>query len=240
MYKGSRILAIIPARSGSKGLANKNIRRMCGKPLIAHSIALTKGMDIIDKVFVSTDSEEYAEIAKEYGADISFLRSKELASDTANTWDVVKEVVEIFENNNEYFDIIILLQPTSPLRIEEDIYNALDTFFGKGADVVITVCEPEHSPLLANELKPDGSMDKFFMDERTSLPRQEMPKTHRINGAIYIIKKDYLLSSENIYKGKCYASIMPKERSIDIDDEMDFLIAEMILSRKWRNENEVL
>lgn len=240
MYKGSRILAIIPARSGSKGLKDKNIKIMNGKPLMSYSIDLAKRIGIIDKVFVSTENEEYAEIAIKYGADASFLRSEALASDSSNTWDTVKEVVKVFGNKKEHFDIIMLLQPTSPLRMEEDIYNALEVMYEKDAELVITVCEPDHSPLLTNSLRPDGSMELFFKDERTLLPRQEMPKSYRINGAIYLIKTDFLLLSEEIYKGKCYASIMPKERSADIDDEIDFLFAEMILSKERRKKDELL
>lgn len=117
-------IAIIPARSGSKGLKDKNIKMLCGKPLISYSIECAIQSGKFDKVFVSTDSQKYADIATEYGADASFLRSEETSTDSAGSWDVVREVIQKFESLGEHFDEIALLQATSPLRLPEDITNA--------------------------------------------------------------------------------------------------------------------
>ena len=112
-------IAIIPARSGSKGLIDKNIRLLCGKPMLAYSIEAAEKSEIFDVVHVSTDSEQYAEIAKNYGADVPFLRGEELSNDTANTWDVVRYVLKKYKELGKYFDVVMVLQPTSPLRTKE-------------------------------------------------------------------------------------------------------------------------
>lgn len=223
-----RTLAVIPARSGSKGLTNKNIKELNGKPLIAYSILAARDAGIFDTIHVSTDSIEYAKIAKQYGIDVPFMRREELASDKASTWDVVRFVLEEYKKRNLLFDVVVVLQPTSPLRTKEDILNAFKFFEEKKANMVSSVCEVDHSPLWCNVLPPDLSMKEFEREEIAFLTRQELPTYYRENGAIYIIKVPYLLSEKNIYS-ECYAYIMDKKHSIDIDDELDFLIAQSIM-----------
>lgn len=223
-------IAIIPARSGSKGLKDKNIRPLNGKPLMAYSIDAAKKSKAFSTVFVSTDSELYAQIAKDNGADAHFLRSQEQAADNSSSWDAVREVINRFETENVFFDEIMLLQPTSPLRTAEDILHAIDIFTTKQAMVVESLTEMDHSPLWSNTLPEDGSMDSFF-NEFSNLPRQVLPKYYRENGAIYLIKRELLNKKDSeMFAENCYAYVMPRERSIDIDVELDFRIAEVMMS----------
>lgn len=223
-----RSIAIIPARSGSKGLKDKNIKLLDGKPMMAYTIEAAKKSRIYDCVHVSTDSENYARIAKEFGADVPFLRSDSLSGDTAGSWDVVKWTLEQYQKLGQVFDMVTLLQPTSPLRTETDIQNAYQIFQKKQADAVVAVCEMDHSPLWSNTLPKDGSMNGF-LDHAANVGRQKLPSYYRINGAIYIIKVSLLEHEIALYKEGTYAYIMPKERSIDIDDEFDFTIAEIVI-----------
>lgn len=226
-----RNIAVIPARSGSKGLKNKNIKNLNGKPLLAYSIDAAKEAKLFDVVHVSTDSEEYAGIAEEYGAEVPFLRNPVTASDTAGTWDIVRYVLKEYKARNELFDVVTVLQPTSPLRTSQDIQNAYAFFLDKQANMISSVCEMEHSPLWSNTLPEDLSMSDFENEEYAFLPRQRLPLYYRENGAIYIIKARQLFLDINIYKDKCYAYIMDKNHSVDIDSQYDFEVARALLNR---------
>lgn len=220
-------IAIIPARSGSKGLRDKNIKELLGKPLIAYSIEAAVQSNLFDEVMVSTDSEEYAEIARLCGASIPFLRSKEMSSDNADSWDAVREVLDMYKELGKEFDTVCLLQPTSPLRKSDNIVEAYEVFVEKKADTVIGVCETEHSPLWENTLPEDNSMDNFI-EESNDLRRQLLPIFYRINGAMYIVSTDKIVKRENLYRNS-FAYIMPIAQSIDIDTELDFILAEKII-----------
>lgn len=220
-------LAVIPARSGSKGIKDKNIRNLCGKPLMSYSIEAARQSGVFDVVHVSTDSLEYARIAREYGADVPFLRDETLASDTASTWDAVRFVLKEYEKQGETFDTVAVLQPTSPLRTSEDIVDAFGFFQTKRANMISSVCKMEHSPLWSNTLPEDLSMEDFEDEEIASLPRQSLPTYYRENGAIYIVRTAYLWSTDHLYKDRCYAYIMQGSHSVDIDEELDFLIAQV-------------
>ena len=154
-------LAVITARSGSKGLPDKNIKPLCGIPLMAHTIRAALESGCFETVFVSTDSADYAKIAEEYGADASFLRSEENSSDTAGSWDVIREVVRTFEKQGKTFDTIMLLQPTSPLRTAEDIRAAFRLMEEKKASGIMGVTETDHSPIWCNTLPESLSMEHF-------------------------------------------------------------------------------
>ncbi|AFA49239.1 acylneuraminate cytidylyltransferase family protein [Acetobacterium woodii] len=228
-----RNLAIIPARSGSKGLKDKNIKLLNGKPLLAYTIEVALESDIFDEIFVSTDSDVYAKIAQDYGANVPFLRSKELSTDTASSWNVVRDAVLSFRKIGGEFDTIALLQPTSPLRENKDIINAYHLMKMKNANTIVSVCEVDHSPLWSNILPEDKSLDNFLKEEFLNTNRQNLPTFYRVNGAIYIVKVDYLMKVENIYKENSYAYVMDKKRSVDIDDEFDFNYAKEILVEKF-------
>lgn len=224
-----RNIAVIPARSGSKGLKDKNIMKLNNIPLMAYSIESALESNMFETIHVSTDSEKYAEIARTYGAEVPFLRSKELASDTASTWDAMRFTVTEYEKQNKKFDTITVLQPTSPLRTSEDIISAFQFFEQKKANMISTVCEMEHSPLWCNTLPDDLSMKNFEKESVAFLPRQKLPTYYRENGAIYILKISSLFSFNNIYQDNCYAYIMKSSHSIDIDTEIDFVIAQAIM-----------
>ena len=222
-------IAIIPARSGSKGLKDKNIKLLNGKPLIAYTIesAIKSGQFAV--VHVSTDSEEYADIARQYGADVPFLRSAEASSDTASSWDAVREVLANYSKQGFEFDTFALLQPTSPLRRSEDIVKAYKLYSEKSAVTVVSLCETDECPLQCNTLPTSLSMDNFEREEVKNMRRQDLPIYYRFNGAIYISEVKHFLSTGDIYEKDCYAYIMGKMTSVDIDDEIDFAIAKAIL-----------
>lgn len=222
-------LAIITARSGSKGLPDKNIKVLNGKPLLAYTIDAAKESNMFDEICVSTDSVEYADIARTYGASVPFLRSKETADDSSSSWDVVREVLYKYKGLGREFDTVSLLQPTSPLRRAKDIINGYRLMEQKKADAIVAVCETEHSPLWCNVLPHDLSMKGFISDEVLNKPRQEIPSYYRINGALYIVKTSLLKDDFTLYSDQSYAYVMEKKYSIDIDDELDFQIAQVIM-----------
>ena len=228
------ILAIIPARAGSKRLPKKNILKLAKKPLLAWTIEAASKVRQIDEIVVSTDDKKIAEISKNFGAKIPYLRPKALATDEAKTVDVVLDVVNYYnEKLNRKFDVVIVLQPTSPLRKAKDIKNALNFFLKKKANAVISVCETDHSPKWANKLPKNLSMNSFLKSEVINTRSQDLEKYYRLNGAIYIIKTERLLVDENLFpKKKSFAFIMPPLRSIDIDTEIDFNLAEIIIKKR--------
>lgn len=225
-------IAIIPARSGSKGLKDKNIKLLNGIPMMAYTIKAALSAGIYDCVHVSTDSEEYARIAEGYGAEQLFLRTPELSGDTAGSWDVVRWTLHKYEEMGKGFDCVTLLQPTSPLREAKDIVNASRLMEEREAQAVVAVCPVDHSPLWCNVLPEDGNM-KGFLDKAENSRRQKFPDYYRINGALYMVRTE-LIWQENmqLYGEKTYAYVMPRERSVDIDDETDFLVAQAILKSR--------
>lgn len=223
-----RNLAVILARSGSKGLKDKNIKELKGKPLMAYTIEAAVASGKYDTVHVSTDSERYAQIGRDFGADVPFLRSADLAGDHASSWDALRAVVKEYEKRGKNFDTVTLLQPTSPLRDADDINGAFELLEEKQADSVVSVCEVDHSPLFCNVLDDSLSMDGF-LDMTKVGRRQDLSTYYRINGAIYIQKTKLLMDKVSIYGEKSYAYIMDKRKSIDIDDEYDFMIAERLM-----------
>jgi CMP-N,N'-diacetyllegionaminic acid synthase len=229
MYKNKRIVSLIPARGGSKGLQRKNVLPLYGKPLIAWTIEQAKASEHIDRVIVTTDDDEIASVARAHGADVPFLRPKELASDTATAMDVILHALSWLEENRDRYDIFVLLQPTSPLRTTADIDAVLRLLFAKDARAVISVCETEHHPYWSNVLPVDGSMDGFLRPELINKNRQELPIYYRLNGAIYTADCAYIRAKKDFFGNQTYAYIMPRERSIDIDTRYDFRFAEFLL-----------
>ncbi|RGY59143.1 acylneuraminate cytidylyltransferase family protein [Fusobacterium ulcerans] len=224
-----KILAIIPARSGSKGLKDKNIKMMNGKPLIAYTIEAAQNSKIFEDIIISTDSEKYAEIVKKYGGSVPYLRDKKLANDNAKSSDVILDILNRVEKK---YDSFIMLQPTSPLRTEKNIIEAYKMYLEKKANSVVSVCEMEHSPLWANILNEERRMDSFLKGIDVNKNRQELETYYRINGALYIANVEYFKKYQDFYYKDSYAYIMEKENSIDIDDELDFKIAEYLIKNK--------
>lgn len=225
MYKNKTFLAIIPARGGSKRVPRKNVLDLNGKPLIAWSIEAGLNSKYTDKVVVSSDDDEILEISNKFGAE-TIKRPDELASDTATTFDAIKHTID----NLEKYDYIVLLQPTSPLRNEKHIDEAVELLESKKADAVIGVCEMDHSPLWSNTLDESLSMSNFLKEEVLNKRSQDLDKYYRINGAIYICKTERLLDEKSFFiKDRIFAYIMDKKNSIDIDEEIDFKIAKSII-----------
>ena len=226
MLGDKTFLAVIPARGASKRVPRKNALLLGDKPLIAWSIEAAKKSRYIDRVVVSSDDDEILSIAKEFGADM-LKRPKELATDTATTFDTIVHVIENMEKSYEY---IVLLQPTSPLRESIDIDEAIEMLEQKGADGVVSVCEMEHSPLWSNTLPDDMSMQNFLKDEVINKRSQDLQKYYRLNGAIYIVKIDKFLKQKSLFLDKnTFAFEMSQERSIDIDTKLDFKIANSLI-----------
>ncbi len=221
-------IAIIPARSGSKGVKDKNIRNLCGKPLMAYTIEAALKSGEFDEVMVSTDSEKYAEIARKSGANVPFLRSEATASDTASSWDMVDEVLLNYKKLGKNFDTFCLLQPTSPLRTVEDIKEAYQIYRDKADFAVVSVCEAEHSPLWCGHL-PDNYEFISFIKPDNLKQRQAGGKFYRLNGAIYIVNISRFEKERQLYKKGSFAYIMSQEKSVDIDTELDFKLAEVIM-----------
>lgn len=223
-------IAIIPARSGSKGIPDKNIKELGNKPLIAWTIEAAISSKMFDEVMVSTDSEKYANIASSFGAHIPFLRSSENSSDVASSWDTVREVLLKYQKLARYFDTFTLLQPTSPMRNAEDIIGSFELMKKKDARTIVSVCETQDSPYLCNTLPESMSMANFFIDKYKNKRRQDLPKCYKLNGAIYLSKVKDFLDDGDVYKNDCYAYIMDGLKSVDIDTMLDFKMAELIVS----------
>lgn len=225
MYKDKTFLAIIPARGGSKRLPRKNVLDLAGKPLIDWSIEAGLKSKYIDTIVVSSDDDEILDISIKFGATI-IKRPEELASDTATTFDAIKHAIE----NIEIYDYIVLLQPTSPLRDEKHIDEAIELLETKKADAIVSICEMDHSPLWSNTLPEDNNMSSFLRDEILNKRSQDLEKYYRLNGAIYICKTEKLLEEKSFFlKNNIFAYVMDRESSIDIDEEIDFKMAEFLI-----------
>ena len=227
-------IAIIPARSGSKGLPDKNIRLLGGKPLLAYTIEAAIQSGCFDTVHVSTDSEHYAEIARQYGADVPFLRSAALATDTASTWDAVREALCRYAELGKTFDTMMLMQPTTPLRTGEDVKEAYALLQKKQAKSVIAVCEVDHSPLWCDTIPDSGSMKGFGRKDLAWVNRQDLRPYYRVNGAIYLLSVNgiNIPPDDEIYEDNCYALFMDRKKSVDVDSEDDLALVEFLLARR--------
>lgn len=224
------MIAIIPARGGSKGLPGKNIKLLNGKPLIAYTIECALKSEKISHVVVSTDSHEIAEIAMKYGAEVPFLRPDYLATDEAKAIDnYIYTIHRLTEVYNEDIDSFIVLQPTSPLRLPEDIDRAISMFQEKQADSVISYTQEAHPIFWHKYMDEEGRLINIFDD--TLANRQDLHKSYYPNGAIYVFKRS-IIESGVYYTENTFAYIMPRNRSIDIDYIEDFQYTEFILSQK--------
>jgi len=225
MLDGKTFLAIIPARGGSKRLPRKNVLRLNGKPLVSWSIEAGLKSKYIDKVIVTSDDDEILDLAKEFSADI-IRRPSDLSTDISTTFDAIEHTI----NNLERYDYIVLLQPTSPLRKSKHIDEAIELLISKKADAIVSACKMEHSPLWSNTLPKDDSMQGFLREEVLNKRSQDLEQYYRLNGAIYICKTDKLLEQKSFFlKDNIYAYLMDRKSSIDIDEEIDFKIAKILM-----------
>lgn len=226
------ILAIICARGGSKGVPNKNIRLLNGKPLIAYTIECAKKYTKFDRIIVSTDSPKIAEVAKQYGADVPFLRPKELATDTSPKIPVLQHAVRYLEQEeNDRYDLIVDLDPTSPLRTVEDIENCVNKMIEKNPNVVFSVTPAHKNPYFNMVEEKDGRVYLCKKLDRSITRRQDAPMVYAMNASIYVYKKDFLLNTDSVFSDNTMAVVMPEERSIDIDRPIDFEFVEFLMKR---------
>lgn len=225
-----KILGVIPARGGSKGIPNKNIVNLCGKPLIAYTIETALSCRMLDKCVVSTDSPAIAEVAERFGISVPRLRPAELAGDSAKSVDVV---LDVLKHEKPEYDIVVLLQPTTPLRSSVDVEGCLELLREDvKLDAAATVC-PLLDPHPHKVKKLEGGLLLPFVEGTSSeTPRQRLPPAYRLNGAVYAARVSAVRSSNSMLGTKCGACVMPEERSVNIDSPIDLVVAEHFLRRK--------
>ncbi len=228
---GKKVISIIPARGGSKRISQKNIRKLCGRPLIAYSIEQSIKCDLIDRTIVSTDDEKIGQISRKYGAEV-INRPSELAEDNTPMIDVLKHVVNTLQEKEDYEpDIVVLLQPTSPLREVEDVRKTIN-LVESGAESAQTFCLVNEHPAsmfkIVNNIA--APIDEINLEKRA----QDLPVLYKENGAVYVIKKEAAFKNDSFYTKKHKAHIMPRERSIDIYDPVDLILDEALISLRER------
>ena len=227
MIKEKSVLALIPARGGSKGVPGKNIRPVGGKPLIAWTIEAARESRYVDRTILSSDDPSIAAIAVQCGCEVPFMRPDELATDQADSMGVVRHALAALP---ERYDYMVLLQPTSPLRHANDIDAALEFFIDSGATTCVSVCEPDKHPYWMVRMDADGSVRQLFPPDQIPTRRQDAPTVFALNGAIYVAPADYLAAGGEFITAGTVGYVMPKDRSFDIDTELDLRLADFLLA----------
>lgn len=230
MIKNKKILAIIPARGGSKRLPRKNVKLLNGKPLIAYTVESALKSRYLDRIIVSTEDGEIRDISKKYGAEV-MERPKRLASDTVHTNDVYLYVLEVLRRQGYKPDILVILHPTSPLRTEKDIDEAIKIFSGNKTDSLVGVCAAEHPPYWSFKME-NKYLEPLFGRNNFLKRSQDLPQTYVINGAIYISTVADFKKYKTFYLRKIMPYVMPGEKSIDIDTEIDFKLTELLIKNE--------
>lgn len=233
MFKGNKILGVITARGGSKGIPKKNIKNLGGKPLIAWTIEAARGSKLLDRLIVSTDSEEIAEVARASGADVPFMRPAELAADKSKSVPVIQHALKwMKENKGEEFGAVMILQPTSPFRTSEDIDESIKLLFETGADSVMSMVELTDFSLPKLKVLDGNKILPLIQEEgRESASRDAGKPIYKRNCAIYLTKTEFIEKGD-LFGSDSRAYIMPAERSVDINAPADFVFAEFLASKK--------
>ena len=237
MINGKKVLGLIPARGGSKGVPKKNIKSLLGKPLIQYTVDSAKESKYIDHLIVSTDSEEIAQVCKSISVDVPFIRPDQLASDKAKAIGVIQHAITMMEEiDGVTYDLVVYLEPPNPLRLVEDIDNCLDLFEENNPDCVVSVQEAnQFHPILMKQIK-DGRLLPIWKDEPEGVPRQLYePTAYMRNGAVYVFRKEHIMNGI-MYGKDILPYVMPVERSVCIDDMMDWYVAEAWM--KTNNESK--
>lgn len=234
MYKQKRILGVITARGGSKGIPGKNIKLIHGKPLIAYTIEAARHSSYLTRCIVSTDYEDIASISKEYGADVPFLRPSSLAQDTSTSIDVILHALMWCEQQGEQYDYVMVLQPTSPLRTAKDIDACITLIVERNVDSVMSMVElSDFSLKKLKKIDKDGCIVPFMQDEgELSSRRQDLEPVYKRNCAIYLTKTSFI-KEHDLFGNVSLAYVMPPERSIDINDPIDFDLAEFFIGKNY-------
>lgn len=235
MIVGKKVLAIIPARGGSKGLPNKNVKELCGKPLIHWTVEKAQLSKYIDELIVSTDSQTIADIALKSGVKVPFLRPRELAEDITPMYDVIIHILNYYKDLNIKFDFVVLLEPTSPLREDNDIDIMIEKLISncESYDSIISLGEVSEHPsimkkILNNEVVP------FCQDIKMALRRQDNEKAYFPYGVAYISKVESLLNEKSFYQNRTTYHLIKRYQNYEIDDLYDFLAVENIMKHQWR------
>lgn len=225
------ILGAIFARGGSKGVPRKNIRKLAGKPLIAYSIEAGRAVSVIDKLIVSTDDEEIAEVAREYGAEAPFIRPSELAQDDSPILPSWKHAIRaVQEQFNIKVDILVTIPVTSPLRNTEDVEDCIEMLLESDADIAMTMTEASRNPYFNMvRLDEEGYIQPVIQTKLNITRRQQAPVVYDLTTVAYAAKASFVLSTDSLRKGRRKALLVPKERALDIDTEFDFKIAELLM-----------
>ncbi|WP_235610060.1 cytidylyltransferase domain-containing protein [Campylobacter sputorum] len=235
MYKNRTFLAIIPARSGSKGLVGKNIKILCQKPLIAWSIEAGKKSKYLDEIVLSTNSREIAQIANKFGAKTPFLRPENLSQDDSTTFDALKHTILFYKNElGKEFDYTVLLEPTSPLRTADDIDKAIEILVNSDiADSIVGVCKTESQhPAFLVKKDDKGFISGYENKDMKVLRRQDIDDVYFFEGTIYVSKTDVLLEKKSFYHEKTLGYEVEKFKSLEIDDIDDFIMVEALMKAK--------
>ena len=227
----SNVLCTICARGGSKGVKNKNFKELYGKPLIAYTIEQAKSSGLFEHIVISTDSDDIANVAKQYGVEVFFKRSADMASDAAGKLDVIRDAFMRSEKYyNKQFDYLIDLDATAPLRNVEDIINSFKQFKENNNDNLITAMPSRRSPYF--NLVEQDKKGKVFLSKKLDdavVRRQDAPKSYDMNASIYIWKRDVILNENSLFLENTGLYVMPEERSIDIDTELDYKFVEFLM-----------
>jgi len=237
VYKDKSFLAIIPARGGSKGLPGKNIKELCGKPLIAWSIESGLKSKYLDEVMVTTDSQEIAEISKEYGANVPFLRPDYLASDTATSFDAVKHTIDYYKDElSKKFDYIVLLEPTSPLREVDDIDNMIEKIITNEDkfDSIVSMGEVHEHPSIMKKIVNKDYLNNYCEELELKSRRQDNDEVYFPYGVAYIVKMNSFLEEKTFYTKRNTFFEIKRYQCYEIDDIYDFLAVENIMKYEWR------
>ena len=232
MSSGSfpQTLGVIPARSGSKGIPDKNLVDLGGRPLIAHTIEAARDSKLVSRLIVSTDDERIAAAARQADAEVPFLRSGELATDEAGNVEVFIDAIERMRQEGFVGPWAVLLQPTSPLRTVEDIDNCGRLMQERQADVVVSVCEAEPHPWLAMQADDEDWLHPAEFGGRAQPGRQAFPPMYYLNGAIYLVDIDSFLKRRSMYGPRTTRYLMPRERSVDINTPIDLKFCDFLLT----------
>lgn len=236
----TKIIAIIPARGGSKGIPRKNIKLLCGKPLIAYTIEAALSSKLIDRVVVSTEDEEVAEISKKYGAKV-IRRPEELARDDSPMIDAIMHVINYFKERDERFDIVVLLEPTSPLRKEDDLDNAMGLFLRNSdrADSLVSLGEVHlENPYIVKKVE-NGFVRPHIQLRTPYYQRQQLPKVYFPYGVVYLSKVDTLQRYKTFYQERTIPYFIERWQNYEIDDIYDFICVEAILKNRLQSRKEL-
>lgn len=221
-------LALVVARGGSKSIPRKNLAPLAGKPLLAWTIDAAQRCQTELRLVVSTDDREIAEVARQCGAEVPFMRPAELARDDTPSLDVVLHAVDVLASRGYDADRVLLLQPTSPLRTPDDIDAATRIAGDRDATSVVSVCPSRDHPWLTKRVTPEGVLEDFF-PHKPVVRRQELEPAFALNGAIYLTRTAWLRSHRSFYAQPTYAYVMPAERSLDVDEPWDLHLCELVL-----------